>query len=242
MTDSSDEHEGQKRIIVRANGSYRVEGGVPLVHKTQVVSEHGEPLTWKKDGEIETEEEPYFLCRCGKSKDMPFCDRTHKQIGFDGSENADLRPTVERQMSFPSNPRIRVKVDPYLCMNSGFCGTRNAGIGQLARRTDDTEMRSLVIAMIERCPAGALTYSFGKNEPDVEPDLPAQIAVTVEITDDGPIEGPLWVTGGIPVVLTDGQELERRNRVTLCSCGQSKHKPLCDGTHRSKPKYMKEER
>jgi hypothetical protein len=45
----------KKRIIVIHNGPYQVRGGLPLVHKTQVVSEYGEPLTWKKDGEIPVE-------------------------------------------------------------------------------------------------------------------------------------------------------------------------------------------
>jgi CDGSH-type Zn-finger protein len=31
---------------------------------------------------------------------------------------------------------------------------------------------------------------------------------------------------------SDGQPFETRNRVTLCCCGESKKKPLCDGTHR----------
>jgi CDGSH-type Zn-finger protein len=31
----------------------------------------------------------------------------------------------------------------------------------------------------------------------------------------------------------DGVPLETRNRVTLCRCGQSANKPLCDGTHRT---------
>ena len=40
------------------------------------------------------------------------------------------------------------------------------------------------------------------------------------------------MTGGIPVVRSDGQPFETRNRVTLCRCGHSQAKPLCDGTHR----------
>jgi len=32
---------------------------------------------------IETEEKSY-LCRCGGSKNKPFCDGTHKEIGFKG--------------------------------------------------------------------------------------------------------------------------------------------------------------
>ena len=49
---------------------------------------------------------------------------------------------------------------------------------------------------------------------------------------NGPIIGPLWVTGNIPIERSDGKPFEIRNRVTLCRCGESKLKPLCDGLHR----------
>jgi len=89
------------------------------------------------------------------------------------------------------------------------------------------------MAMIERCPSGSLTYSIEDDGAEIEPDFPQQIAVTTEITSDGPIAGPLWVTGNIPIERADGQPLETRNRVTLCNCGLSRLKPLCDGTHRA---------
>ncbi|AKB11853.1 Iron-binding zinc finger CDGSH type [Methanosarcina thermophila] len=44
-------------------------------------------------------------------------------------------------------------------------------------------------------------------------------------------QGPLWVRGGIPIESADGKLYEIRNRVTLCRCGKSKNKPLCDGSH-----------
>jgi hypothetical protein len=102
----------------------------------------------------------------------------------------------------------------------------------MVRRTRDTQVRAQVMAMIERCPSGSYAYSLEEGADDVEPDLPQQIAVTTEITSGGPIEGPLWVTGNIPVERADGQPFETRNRVTLCCCGRSLNKPLCDGTHR----------
>jgi CDGSH-type Zn-finger protein len=105
-------------------------------------------------------------------------------------------------------------------------------MNQLVAATNDTKVRSLVMAMVERCPSGSLTYRIEVEEPDIEPDLPQQVAMTTEITSDGPIAGPLWVTGGIPVERSDGQPFETRNRVTLCNCGHSGSKPLCDGTHR----------
>jgi CDGSH-type Zn-finger protein len=231
-TSNERDTSSRKKIVVRKNGPYIVHGHIPLVRKEQVVSEYGEPLTWKKGEVIETGE-AYSLCRCGQSGKKPFCDGTHKKIGFDGTESADTDLTAERQVVYTDGTKIVVKCDYSLCMGSGFCGNRVANVRQMIPDTDDIAVRSQVIAMIERCPSGALTYSVEAGEDDIEPDLPQQIAVTTEMTEDGPIDGPLWVTGNIPIERADGQPLETRNRVTLCCCGLSKNKPLCDGMHRA---------
>jgi len=233
------------KIVIRPNGSYRVYGKVPLVHKTQVVSEYGEPLTWIKNKEYEIIKKEgrdyYSLCRCGQSKEMPFCDGTHREINFDGAETADTVSTGSRAFKFPQGTRITVTKDPLLCVESGFCGLRAASLNQLLAATGDTKIRSLVIAMVERCPSGALTYWIDEGGPEIEPDLPAQIAVTTEITSTGPINGPLWVSGGIPIERSDGQPFKTRNRVTLCNCGHSNQKPLCDGTHRAMQEAARKE-
>lgn len=36
-----------------------------------------------KGGEIAATN-PAFFCRCGQSKNKPFCDGTHRKIGFEG--------------------------------------------------------------------------------------------------------------------------------------------------------------
>jgi CDGSH-type Zn-finger protein len=224
---------GVKKIVIQQDGPYMVQGAVPLVRKAQVVSEYGEPLTWKKEGGIEAEEE-YDLCRCGQSSARPFCDgMSHWESGFDGTETADTGVTAERQVTYEGGTGIVVRRDWSLCMNSGFCGNRITDIEEMVPETADTQVRAQAMAMIERCPSGSLVYSIAEGEPDVEPDLPQQIAVTTEITADGPIAGPLWVTGEIPVERADGRPFETRNRVTLCCCGLSQNKPLCDGTHRA---------
>ncbi len=236
MSEAPEPKNSTFKIVIMPNGSYHVFGNVPLVHKTQVVSEYGEPLTWKKDLDYPVKnidgQDFYGLCRCGQSGHKPFCDGTHPKIGFDGTENADTQPTAARSMRLPRGTHIIVKKDPSLCMQSGFCGFRDAGIYQLVAASNDTKIRSLVMAMVERCPSGALTYRIEPDAPDIEPDLPAQIAVTTEITSAGSIPGPLWVTGNIPIERSDGKPFEIRNRITLCSCGHSCQKPLCDGTHR----------
>jgi CDGSH-type Zn-finger protein len=223
--------ERDKRIVVTKDGPYVVHGHIPLVRKIQVVSEYGEPLTWKKGETIETPE-TYELCRCGKSKYAPLCDVTHALTDFDGTETADAGVTAERQVTYEGGTHIVVKRDYSVCMESGFCGNRITDVEEMTPHTDDTQVRAQVMAMIERCPSGSYTYSLEEGGDDIEPDLPQQIAQSTEITSDGPIEGPLWVTGGIPIERADGQPFETRNRVTLCECGLSKNKPLCDGTHR----------
>jgi len=223
------------RIVVLKDAAYLVEGNVPLVVKTQVVSEYGEPLTWQKTGEIVITRKKYILCRCGHSGKKPFCDASHRKAGFDGTESADADTFAERAVEIRGGTRITVMKDPALCMNSGFCGFYNAGLEDIVNATSDTRMRSLVIAMVERCPAGDLNYRLQPAGPDIEPDLPRQFAVTTVITSAGPIAGPLWVTGNIPVERSDGVPFETRNRVTLCCCGLWGSKPLCDDTHRMLP-------
>ena len=224
--------DSNKRIVVEEDGPYQVYGDIPLVRKTQVVSEYGEPLTWKKEDTLRASG-TYELCRCGESTTPPFCDSTHREIGFDGTEMAVTGLTAERQVVFADSTKIVVKRDHSLCMESGFCGMRLANIEQMVAQTDDTNVRSQVIAMIERCPSGSYTYTIEEGELDIEPDLPQQIAVVTEITSDGPITGPYRVTGNIPIERANGRPIETRNRVMLCGCGKSKIKPLCDGTHRS---------
>jgi CDGSH-type Zn-finger protein len=230
-----------KRIVIHSDGPYIVMGDIPLVTKTQVVSEYGEPLCWQKLRSLNTLGE-YALCRCGKSAEMPICDGTHHRIDFDGTETADTRPTASRQETFPHATRIVVKLDGLLCMESGFCATRDKDLQELVAATRDSSVRSLVIAMVERCPSGALTYHIEPGEADIEPELPQQVAEVIEITSDGPIGGPLWVTGNIPVQRADGKPFETRNRVTLCGCGKSCQKPLCDGTHRHEAERLARKR
>ena len=80
MEDPDQSHQhGNKKIVIQPNGPYLVQGNVPLVYKSQVVSEHGEPLTWRKDGQAEIDAEEYCLCRCGNSSQKPFCDGSHQE-------------------------------------------------------------------------------------------------------------------------------------------------------------------
>ncbi|MGH7729413.1 MAG: CDGSH iron-sulfur domain-containing protein [Vulcanimicrobiaceae bacterium] len=58
-------------ITPKNNGPYYIRG------KIRIVLPSG--------AEIETEDETW-LCRCGHSKDKPFCDGSHREAGFRASE------------------------------------------------------------------------------------------------------------------------------------------------------------
>jgi CDGSH-type Zn-finger protein len=63
-------------IKARHNGPYKVTGPV------RVIDADGNEF------EIPEPDRPIALCRCGGSKTKPFCDGTHKRIGFQAPERA----------------------------------------------------------------------------------------------------------------------------------------------------------
>ncbi|TAK61475.1 MAG: CDGSH iron-sulfur domain-containing protein [Bacteroidetes bacterium] len=63
------------KIIVKSNGSTRVEGDFELYDI--------EGNKYDLAGRTKIS-----LCRCGQSKDMPFCDSTHKSINFQSEVKA----------------------------------------------------------------------------------------------------------------------------------------------------------
>jgi len=218
-----------RRIVVLKNGPYLVYGDIPLVRKRKIVSaENNDALTWQKTELIPTED-TYALCRCGQSSSKPFCDGTHARVDFDGTETADPRPFEEQQIVHEGNG-ISVRRVGSLCMHAAFCVGRVRRIPAMMRDSDDTDIRAHIIGLIEHCPSGSYTYAMSPEGEEIEPDLAVTIAVTEE---ERGLAGCLWVTGGVPVVRADGQPFETRNRVTLCRCGASANKPLCDGTHRT---------
>ena len=133
------------KIRVEPCGPYEVEGKIPLVHKTQIVSEYGEPLNWELD-EIIKEEGPYSLCRCGKSRNKPICDGAHCDVDFEGTETAPTDTFVDRQKVLERGTGMVVKTDYTLCMNSGFCGNRLTNYRKMLADTDEPKIRAEIMA------------------------------------------------------------------------------------------------
>jgi len=176
----------------------------------------------EKKGTISTES-TYRLCRCGQSKSKPFCDDTHTLVDFNGQEAAATEPILERS-TIRRSPKIFIQDEHSICVHSGFCRDRISDIWEMRKDSADSQVLAQIIDKIDNCPSGALAYALEADGENIEPKLPREIVVIPD--------GPLWVTGEIPVERSDGLPLETRNRVTLCRCGASAMKPLCDGTHK----------
>lgn len=210
------------RIVVRENGPYLVEGGLPLTRAAQVETEHGEPIDWEYGPEFKSR--PTFeLCRCGQSSRKPFCDATHETIDWDGTETADRGPSESRREAFAGTGVVMTD-DFVLCTQAGYCGDRFTKVWFMIDDTDDPEVRARLMRMVELCPSGRLQYMIPPDLEPVEPEFEPSIGVQPD--------GPYWVRGGVEMVSEDGTPWETRNRVTLCRCGRSRNKPFCDGSHK----------
>jgi CDGSH-type Zn-finger protein len=66
-------------ITVKAykNGPYEVTGTIDLVDF--------------EGAKYTLDENPIYLCRCGQSATKPFCDGTHKKVGFKAEECVRLK-------------------------------------------------------------------------------------------------------------------------------------------------------
>jgi CDGSH-type Zn-finger protein len=214
------------RVTVTENGPYIVTGSVPLQKQTIGTDADGGSETWIA-GKTFAAEAEYALCRCGHSKSKPFCDGSHTQVKFDGSETASREPYLKQARVF-DGPAMRLTDADRLCAFGRFCDPHGKVWNQV-RHTDSPQTRALFLRQVAQCPAGRLVAWDKATKAAIEPQLPVSIGVV-----DDPAEecgGPLWLRGGIPVIAADGFAYEVRNRVTLCRCGASKNKPFCDGTH-----------
>lgn len=66
-------------IKARANGPYKVEGPV------RIVDADGREFVLPEGSAI-------ALCRCGHSLTKPFCDKSHRRVGFVADDVARRRP------------------------------------------------------------------------------------------------------------------------------------------------------
>ncbi|MCX6706799.1 MAG: CDGSH iron-sulfur domain-containing protein [Candidatus Woesearchaeota archaeon] len=215
-----------KKIKITKDGPYLVSGNVPLSKETAMIGKEGEPETWKK-GEKYPEQENYALCRCGMSKNKPYCDGTHAKQGFDGTETCDNEKYLKKAEKI-SGPGVDLTDAQEFCSSARFCHL-SGGTWSNVEASDDPKCKKIAIQTACNCASGRLVVWDNKTNKPIEPKFEQSIGL-IEDPQAG-ASGPIWAKGGILVESADGKQYEIRNRMTLCRCGKSGNKPFCDGMH-----------
>ena len=214
-----------KKIKVLRNGPYVVTGNVPLNKLAYGLDKKSASTSYKL---IETYpvKETYSLCRCGASKNKPFCDGEHSKNNFDGSETASHKTYEEQAELIKGKVVDLLDAEKYCCV-ARFCDTYET-TWNIVDKCTDREKIDIAIQQCNDCPSGRLTV-VTKDGKRIEPELPEEISILEDAYEEK--HGPIWVKGGIAIEDEAGEVFPIRNRVTLCRCGLSTNKPFCDYKH-----------
>ncbi len=214
------------KIKVSKNGPYLIYGEIPIQKRVIIADSDGTATEWQPDTKYPPQK-IYSLCRCGQSKNKPFCDGTHVNVGFDGTETADKETYLDKPKEIDGTT-LKLTDTEELCASARFCH-RAGGIWNLVPESGDPEKKQIAIEEACDCPSGRLVIFDKQDSKIIEPNLSKSIGL---IEDPGMgVSGPIWVRGGIPVESVDGKAYRIRNHVTLCRCGKSANKPFCDSSH-----------
>lgn len=176
-------------------------------------------------GKIETKE-TIALCRCGKSSTKPYCDGTHAKIGF-STENTEER--LADKVDSYAGQDISIHDNRSLCAHAGVCTDNLASVFRMKQEPwidPDAASVEEIVAVIQKCPSGALSFTL-EDKASTDKNQEPAIIPAIFIAPDGP-----YVVSGCPDMLgTDWREGASKQQYTLCRCGASKNKPFCDGSH-----------
>lgn len=163
------------------------------------------------------------LCRCGGSKNKPLCDGTHARNGFSSAKTG----TAPDQVDDYVGKEITIHDNRSICAHAGRCTDGLPAVWRMKQEPwidADGASKREIIDVVRSCPSGALSYTL--REPGGE-------------RAEGAGECSIFIAPGGPYAISGAAELGDQSlaaganpeKITLCRCGGSKNKPLCDGTH-----------
>ncbi|WP_299846659.1 CDGSH iron-sulfur domain-containing protein [uncultured Roseovarius sp.] len=174
--------------------------------------------------EVETKE-VMALCRCGQSKNKPFCDGSHKEAGF---ESRGGEPAGKDKLLTYVGANATVTYNPMICSHAAECGRLASNIFNPEQKPwvqPDNGTVAEVEAVVAACPSGALALKHADGA--LEHHLADRCNVVIEKN------GPYWIQNVKSPVSVQGEGMSSKKYV-LCRCGLSGNKPYCDGSHRDK--------
>jgi CDGSH-type Zn-finger protein len=170
-----------------------------------------------------TLEKSTFICRCGKSKNQPFCDGTHLKNNFNSQK--ELKEEI---IQVYNSKDVTVTFNRSICAGSAQCVKEFPTIYSSESSQDwinlDTETTEEIIKSIEGCPSSALSYSI--EDKQIMEDYKKE---NIHILKNGPIN----VIGQVNLKIEHWSSFANKTKFTLCRCGASENKPFCDYSHAS---------
>ncbi len=217
------------RIEVSSDGPYMVFGSPSLDIEVITTDAEGQNWEFARGENFDMDQEPVALCRCGESKNKPYCDGAHFEAAWDPRITARREQLLDGAQTF-EGPDMSLTDNENYCVFARFCDAKGR-VWNLVSETDNPTKRDYMVHEANMCPGGRLSAWDNSTEQPIEPHYDPSLA----LIQDKPlaVSGGLWVRGGIPVQNEHGDTYEIRNRVVLCRCGQSSNKPFCNGAHAS---------
>lgn len=121
---------------------------------------------------------------------------------------------------------LTVHWKPKVCIHSEICVK---GLPNVFRPKEkpwidmSAEENQAIADRIDKCPSGALSYSWKGKETVV---AETNTSFTARVMENGPV----LIQGEVEINYPNGSK-ELKKNPALCRCGASTNKPFCDGTH-----------
>jgi len=161
------------------------------------------------------------LCRCGASKNKPYRDGTHNDIGF---TDKVLHQGADATIDYKGK-EITIHYNKVLCSHAAECGTHLKPVFNPTRKPwikPDNGSVEAIKEVVLACPSGALSCS----ENDVVASHITSSDCGIHIEQHGPFH-----VKGIALMHVTPSKYAYPDKYVLCRCGASKNKPFCDGSH-----------
>lgn len=222
---NSADEPGAIYIEVLNDGPYLVHGEPPVIQRFIETDDKGTSIAYRNGRSFEMKG-AVALCRCGHSKNAPYCDGHHAMIDINLEESASFTPLLDNA-ELIVGPRLSLADNKDYCAFGRFC---DAGKRVWNEVKESGEVAEEITEEIARnCPGGRLVVWSNDTKLPVDDILPPSIGLIEDPKEM--CSGPLAVWGGIRVQSASGGSYEIRTRQALCRCGASSNKPFCDGTH-----------
>jgi len=186
------------------------------------------PILKDKQNPEATAQPKMALCRCGQSKNKPFCDGSHTAAGFVSEPpHDDIRNEPKEYRGTIEGKEVVISYTPVLCGHIGACDALAPDVFKPSERpwitVGDGSLED-IHKVIKACPSGALSIAVDGEE--LHHEYLANQDESITVIKNGP-----YLVKNVELAAEFNGERASEKKYILCRCGLSKNKPFCDGTH-----------